>query len=98
MEREHNKGNKWFGFNLTKKGAFYLLILSIFGYILFGMLMYNALEVLLEARNIYTYDISIYFKILLLGFSNLIISIFFVGLCSYTNRKIYLFRKSLKNQ
>ncbi len=98
MKRERNNENKWLGFNLTKKKVYYLLILSIIGYFLFAMLMYNALEVLLEARNIYTYEISIYFKILLLGFSNLIISILFVGLCSYTIRKLYLFRKSLKNQ
>ena len=98
MKNEGNNNIKWLGFNLTKKKAYYLLVLSIFGFFLFTLLMFNALEVLLEARTIYQYDISIYFKILLLGFSNLIISLIFIGICGYTLKQILLFRKSLKIQ
>ncbi len=98
MEKKKNNDIRWLGFNLTKKKAYYSLVLSIFGSFLFTMLMFNALEVLLDARNIYQYDISLYFQILILGFSNLILSFIFDGICAYTLKKIRLFRKSLKNQ
>ena len=90
--------DKWFGISLTKKKAYYFLVFSIIGLFLFTLLMFNALEVLLDAPNIYEYDISIYYDILLLGFSNLIISLGFIGICGYTLRKIRLFRKYLKSQ
>jgi len=98
MKNEGNNNIKWLGFNLTKKKAYYLLVLSIIGMFLFTLLMFNALEVLLDARTIYQYDISIYFKILLLGFSNLILSLIFIGICGNTIKKIQLFRKFLKVQ
>ena len=94
MKNEGNNNIKWLWFNLAKRKAYYLLVLSIIGMFLFTLLMFNALEVLLDARTIYQYDISIYFKILLLGFSNLIISLIFIGICGYTLKQILLFRKS----
>jgi len=98
MKKEGNIDIKWLGFNLTKKKVYYFLVFSIIGFALFTLLMFNALQMLLDAPNIYEYDISIYYKVLLLGFSNLIISLGFIGICGYTLRKIRLFRKSLRVQ
>ena len=81
MKNEGNKNIKWLRFNLTKKKAYCLLILSIIGMFLFTVLMFNSLEVLLDARIIYQYDISMYYKILLLGLSNLITSLILIGIC-----------------
>jgi len=88
----------WLGFNITKKRAYYFGVFSTIGMGFFTLLMFNALEVLLDAPNIYENDVSIYYKVLLLGFSNLIISLGFISICGYTLRKIRLFRKSLKIQ
>ncbi|MHA1104823.1 MAG: hypothetical protein ACTSPN_03780 [Promethearchaeota archaeon] len=90
--------DRWFGISLTKKRTYYLLVFSIIGFGFFTLLMFNALEILLDTPNIYEYDVSIYYKVLLLGFSNLIMSLGFIGICGYTLRKIRLFRKSLKIQ
>ncbi len=98
MKNERNNNIKWLGFNLTKKRAYYLFVLSTIGMFIFFSLMYNAFEVLINAPTIYDYNISIYFQILLLGFSNLIISLIFIGICGYTLKKIRLFRKFLKVQ
>ena len=98
MKSEGSNNIKWLGFNLTKKRVYYLLVLSIIGSFLFTLLMFNAFEVLLDAHTIYQYDIAIYFKILLLGFSNLTISLIFIGIFGYTLKKIQLFRKFLKVQ
>lgn len=90
--------DKWFGISLTKKRAYFLLVLYIIGMGFSTLLMFNALEVLLDARNIYEYDISIYYNILLLGFSNLFISLGFMGICGYSVGKIKSFRKYLKSK
>jgi len=87
---------KWLGFNLTKKKAYLLCIFSILGHALFFLLMMNALSVLLNSRTVYSYNNSMYFQILLLGFSNFMISLIFIGICGYTLKKIRLFRKSLR--
>ena len=96
-EKRSNTIN-WLGLRLTKKRVYYLLVFSIIGMGFFTLLMFNALEVLLDSPNIYENDISIYYKVLFLGFSNLIISLGGIGICSYIPRKIRLFRKSLKNR
>jgi len=89
---------RWFGISLTKKMTYYLLVFGIIGYGLSTLLIFNAFEILLDTPKLKEYDISIYYNVLLLGFSNLIISLGFTSICGYTHRKIYLFRKSLKIQ
>ncbi len=98
MKNEGNNNIKWLGFNLTKKKAYYLLVLSTIGSFLFSMLLYYAIEILLNARTIKAYNMSIYYQILVLGFSTLIISLIFYGICGYTLRQIRRFRKFLKAQ
>ena len=98
MEKKKNNDTKWLGFNLTKKRAYYLLILDLLGTALSLFLMFVALDVLFNARTIYQYNPSIYVPVLLLGFSNLIYSFILMGISGYTSKKIRLFRKSLKNQ
>jgi len=88
----------WLGLNLTKKRILYFLVISIIGLGFFTLLMFNSLEILLDTPSIYEYNVSIYYKVLFLGFSNLIISLGCIGICSYTLRKIRLFRKTLKIQ
>jgi len=84
---------KWLGFNLTKKKAYYLLIFSIISEAFFTFLMFNAFWVLLNTPTIYQYNTSIYYQILLLGFSNLIISLIFIGISGYSLKQIRIFRK-----
>lgn len=98
MKKEGDNDIKWLGFNLTKKRAYYVFIFGMIVFFFFSILMHNAFEVLLSARTIYQYDESLFYQIVLLGFSNLIISFIFYGICGYTFGKIRLFRKSLKIQ
>jgi len=95
---KNQQNDRWFGISLTKKRAYYLLVFGIIGYGFSLLLMFNALEVLLGTPKLKEYDVSIYYKVLFLGFSNLFISFGFMGICGYTHQKIRLFRKSLKNQ
>jgi len=95
---KNQQNDKLFGISLTKKRAYYLLVFSIIGYGFSTLLMFNALEVLLDTPKLKEYDVSIYFKVLFLGFSNLFMSFGFMGICGYTDQKIRLFRKSLKIQ
>lgn len=90
--------DRWFGISLTEKRAYYLLVFGIIGLGFSYLLFLNALEVLLDTPKLKEYYILIYYKVLLLGFSNLIISLGFISICGYTLRKIRLFRKSLKIQ
>jgi len=87
---------KWFGISLTKKKAYYLLVFGIISLGFFTLLMFNAFDLLLATRNLYEYDVSIYYKVLLLGFSNLLLSLVFMGICGYTLQRVrqFLFRKS----
>lgn len=96
-QREHDK---LFGIYLTKKRAYFLLVLGITSLGFFILLYYYSLKLLLEARDIYVFDASIYYKILLIGFSNIILSFVFMGICSYALQKVrqFLFRKSPKSK
>ena len=96
MEKKKNNDIRWLGLILTKKRAYYLLILDLLSTALFFLLIFNALDVLLNARTISQYNPSLYFPILLLGFSNLFISFIFLGISGHISKKIRLFRKSLK--
>jgi len=87
---------RWFGISLTKKSAYYLLVFGIIGYGFSTLLMFNALEILLDTPQLKEYDIAIYYKVLFLEISNLIMNLGFMGICGYTLHKIRLFRKSLK--
>ena len=98
MEKKKNNDIRWLGLILTKKRAYYLLILDLLSTALSLFLMFFAFGVLLNARTIYQYDPSLYLSILLLGFSNLIYSFILIGISGYTSKKIRLFRKFLKNQ
>ena len=89
---------RWFGISLTKKSAYYLLVFGIIGYGFSYWLMFNALEVLLDTPKLKEYDIAIYYKVLFLEISNLIMNLGFMCICGYTLHKIRLFRKSLKIQ
>lgn len=92
--------DKWFGIFLTKKTAYVLLVLGIISLGFFILLLFYSLELLLEAREIYVFDASIYYKILLIGFSNLILSVVFICICNYTLQRVrqFLFRKSPKSK
>ncbi|MEE9377744.1 MAG: hypothetical protein V3V33_06875 [Candidatus Lokiarchaeia archaeon] len=98
MEKKKNNDIRLLGLILTKKSAYYLSFLSLISFALSFLLMFNALEVLLDARTIYQYDPSLYFPIILLGFSNLMFSSILMGISGYTSKRIRTFRKSLKNQ
>ena len=98
MEKKKDNDTKWLGFNLTKKRAYYLLILDLLSTALSLFLMFIAFGVPLNARTIYQYNPSLYFPIILLGFSNLMFSSILMGISGYTSKKIRLFRKFLKNQ
>jgi TRAP-type C4-dicarboxylate transport system permease small subunit len=92
--------DKLFGIFLTKKRAYIFLVLGIISLGFFMLLYYYSLELLLEARDIYVFDASIYYKILLIGFSNFILSFVFMGIFSYALQRIrqFLFRKSPKSK
>ena len=99
MERERNKGNKWFGFNLTKKRSIYLTVLSSIGVSFFASSIMFTFPVLrYNMTNIYPYDKLTYFYTLLLFISNFIASSICICIFSYTLNKVRTFRKSLKNQ
>lgn len=87
---------QWLGISLTKKRAYYLLVLGIIGYGFSMALLFYALEFLLATPNIYDYDVSIYYKVLLLGFSNLVISLGFMGICGSALHKVRQYRKFLR--
>ena len=98
MEKNKNNHIRCLGLRLTKKRAYYLLVFCIISFGFSYLLFYNALEVLLDTPKLKEYDVSIYYKVLFLGFSNLFISFGFMGICGYTLSKVKTFRKSLKNQ
>ena len=98
MEKKKNNDIRLLGLILTKKSAYYLSFLNFFSFALSFLLMFNALDVLLDARTIYQYDSSLYFPIILLGFSNLMFSFIIMGISGYTSKRIRTFRKSLKNK
>jgi hypothetical protein len=88
--------DKWFGISLNKKKAYYILVFGIISLGFFTLLIINALNLLIATPDLYIYDISIYYNVLLLGFSNLLLSFVFIGVSGYTLRRIrqFLFRKS----
>jgi hypothetical protein len=92
--------DKLFGIFLTKKRACILLVLGIISLGFFMFLLFNSLELLLEAREIYVFDAPIYYKILLMGLSNFMLSVVFLGICSHTlyRARQFLFRKTPKSK
>jgi len=98
MKHEGNDNVKWLGVDLTKKRACYLLVLNTIGMGIFVFLGYNAWVLLLNADIIYDYNRLIYYQILSLGFSNLVITFIVTSMFGYTLKKIRLYRKFLKVQ
>ena len=98
-EESKNCSLKWLGFNLTKKRAILLRVLSSIGSAFFPLVLINSLWVLLyNNTTVFLDDKLTYFYISLLISSNFIASSIVLWLCFYTLKKTRVFKKVLKLQ
>jgi hypothetical protein len=91
------KTNSLCGIQLNRKRFYYFLILDTISYIIFFSLMWNALQVLVNAVEIQEISFSLYYNVIILGFSNLAISLIFLGIGSHALKRLRLFKKSLNS-
>ena len=100
IKEESNKDAlKWLGFNLTKKRAILLRVLSSIGFAFFPLIIINSLWVLLyNNTTVFLDDKLTYFYISLLILSNFIASSIVLWICIYTFKKTRIFIKLLKLQ
>lgn len=92
------KNRYLFGIELTRKRLYYFLILDTISYIVFFSLMWNALQVLVNAVEIREISYSLYISVTILGFSNLAISLIFLGIGANALKRLRLFKKSLNSR
>ena len=98
-EESNNDALKWLGFNLTKKRAILLRILSSIGSAFFPLILINSLWVLQYNNTIVFLDDKLtYFYISLLILSNFIVSSIVLWICFYTFKKTGILLKLLKLQ
>ena len=98
-EQSNNDALKWLGFNLTKKRAILLRVLSSIGFAFFPLILIDSFW-LLKYNNttVFLNDKLTYFYISLLLLSNFIASSIVLWICIYTFKKERIFIKLLKLQ
>jgi len=98
-EESNSNGLKWLRFNLTKKRAILLRVLSSIGFAFFPLILINSLWVLLyNNTTVFLDDKLTYFYISSLILSNFIASSIVLWICIYTFKKSRIFIKLLKHQ
>ena len=86
-----------YGIQLNRTRLYYFYILDIISYIVFFSLMWNALQVLVNAMEIREISYSLYISVIILGFSNLTTSFAFLAIGGHIFKKLRLIKKSLEN-
>ena len=98
-EESNSDALKWLGFNLTKKRAILLRILSGIFSASIPLILIDSLWVLkYNNTTVFLDDKLIYFYISLLILSNFIASFIVLWICFYTFKKTRIFIKLLKLQ
>ncbi len=98
-EQSNSDALKWLGFNLTKKRAILLRVLSSIFSASIPLILIDSLWVLkYNNTTVFLDDKLIYFYISLLILSNFIASIIVLWICIYTFKKTRIFMKLLKLQ
>ena len=98
-EQSNNNGLKWLGFNLTKKRAILLRVLSSIFSAFFPIILVQSLFVLkYNNTTVFLDDELTYFYISSLILSNFIASSMVLWICIYTFKKTRFFMKLLKPQ